>query len=146
MRGITLSADEIADAPPEVRRWFEQEIACTVGHLTVPEPAARAPALPSSDYCAEKPNEDAGGCPPAVASEGMDTMDSTKAEEIRNLIATRAYELWENEGQSHGRDLVNWRQAEQEIMSCIGNGGAPAPSVEVAPSQAGPRVRRRAAK
>ena len=139
MQGIMLSADEIADAPPEVRRWLEQEIARTLGHLTVWEPTAHAPALTSAECDAEKPNE------AAAASEGMVKMDSTKAEGIRELIASRAYELWENEGQPHGRDLINWRQAEQEIMSCMGNGEGAAPLVGVAQPQTGPRVRRRAA-
>lgn len=38
---------------------------------------------------------------------------------LRELIAVRAYELWENEGQPHGHDLINWHQAEQDIMSCV---------------------------
>jgi hypothetical protein len=59
-------------------------------------------------------------------------MDGTRAEAIRNLIATRAYELWESEGQPHGRDLINWRQAEHEIMSCMGDGESPALSDEKA--------------
>ncbi len=136
MRGITLSADEIEAAPPGVRRWLEQEIACTVGRLTASEPATRASALSSSD--------NAGGRTPALASQGMIKIGGTRAEAIRNLIATRAYELWENEGQPHGRDLINWRQAEHEIVSCIGDGQSPAPSEEGAQAQARSQVRRRA--
>ena len=45
---------------------------------------------------------------------------------IRRLIAARAYELWENEGHPSGRDLINWRQAEQEIMSRLHHGEKPA--------------------
>jgi hypothetical protein len=47
-------------------------------------------------------------------------------EAIRKLIAARAYELWENQGRQHGHDQIIWRQAEYEIMSCIGDGAAPA--------------------
>ncbi len=39
---------------------------------------------------------------------------------IQHLIAERAYELWENQGYPHGHHLLHWRQAEQEIMSCLG--------------------------
>ena len=38
---------------------------------------------------------------------------------MRRLIAERAYELW-NQGKPHGCDLINWREAEQEIMDCLG--------------------------
>src|SRR3954468_8646111 len=44
MAGITLTADEIKSAPPEVRRWLELEIAHTLGLQAAPAPAA-APAL-----------------------------------------------------------------------------------------------------
>jgi hypothetical protein len=46
---------------------------------------------------------------------------SAKAEAVRKLIAVRAYELWESHGRPHGCDLINWQQAEREIMSCIGD-------------------------
>ena len=126
MLGVALSADEIMAAPPEVRRWIEQEIACAVGLMTRFEPATRASALSSTECTIEHRSEHAGGRLPAVDSQG-DQMKGTRVEAIRNLIATRAYELWENEGQPHGRDQIHWRQAEDEIMSCIGE-GEPGPS------------------
>ena len=39
---------------------------------------------------------------------------------VRKLIAERAYELWENQGKPHGFDLIHWREAEQEIIDCLG--------------------------
>jgi HSP20 family molecular chaperone IbpA len=36
--------------------------------------------------------------------------------EIRDMIASRAYELYEARGGSHGRDIEDWTQAEHEIM------------------------------
>jgi hypothetical protein len=39
---------------------------------------------------------------------------------VRRLIAERAYELWENQGKPHGCGLIHWREAEQEIMDCLG--------------------------
>ena len=42
-----------------------------------------------------------------------------KDEAIRQLIAVRAYELWESHGRPHGCDLINWQQAEQEILSSL---------------------------
>jgi Protein of unknown function (DUF2934) len=141
MLGVTLSADEIEAAPPGVRRWLEQEIACTLGRVLA-EPATHAAAPLSSDYNAEKAGEDAGGHIPTVeqrwATQGMVTTgspeDRTRAEAIRNLVAARAYELWESQGRPDGRDLINWRQAEQEIMSCMGDGEDAVPSEEASPS------------
>ncbi len=38
---------------------------------------------------------------------------------LKRLIAQRAYEIWENQGQPHGCDLIHWREAEQEITECV---------------------------
>lgn len=43
----------------------------------------------------------------------------TREEEIRNLIAVRAYEFWLNQGRPSGHHLVNRHEAEHEIMSCV---------------------------
>jgi hypothetical protein len=40
MAGITLSAEEIKAAPPEVRRWLEQEMVRAFGVQPAPAPAA----------------------------------------------------------------------------------------------------------
>ncbi|MDR3529158.1 MAG: hypothetical protein P4L90_01185 [Rhodopila sp.] len=42
MVGITLSPEQITQAPPEVRRWLEQQVASALG-LYRPEPPMRAP-------------------------------------------------------------------------------------------------------
>jgi hypothetical protein len=42
MVGITLSPEQIGQAPPEVRRWLEQQIAGVLGFYR-PEPAMHAP-------------------------------------------------------------------------------------------------------
>lgn len=44
---------------------------------------------------------------------------------VHELIAVRAYELWENQGRPHGRDVVNWHQAEQDIISSLEAGSTP---------------------
>ena len=44
MAGITLSADEIKSAPPEVRRWLEHEVLRALGGQAGPAPTA-PPAL-----------------------------------------------------------------------------------------------------
>ncbi len=50
-------------------------------------------------------------------------MNQNKADEhsgaIHKLIAERAYELWENRGRPDGYDLLHWREAEQDIISCL---------------------------
>jgi len=38
---------------------------------------------------------------------------------IRQLIAVRAYEMWESQGRPHGHDAAHWRQAEQDIKACL---------------------------
>jgi hypothetical protein len=43
MVGITLSPEQIQQAPPEVRRWIEQQIASALG-LSRPAPVVEAPA------------------------------------------------------------------------------------------------------
>jgi len=42
--------------------------------------------------------------------------ENTEVPELHNRIAIRAYELYEDSGRVHGRDLENWLQAEQEIL------------------------------
>src|SRR6186997_1880752 len=42
MVGITLSPEQIRRAPPETRRWLEQEVAATLG-LNRPMPALETP-------------------------------------------------------------------------------------------------------
>lgn len=42
MVGLTLSAEEIRAAPPEVRRWLEQEMVRAFGPQTGPQPVSRA--------------------------------------------------------------------------------------------------------
>jgi len=41
---------------------------------------------------------------------------------IRRLTAVRVYQLWENQGRPNGRDLIDWRQAEQEMTSNLSDG------------------------
>lgn len=117
MFGITLLADEIKAAPSDVRRWLEQEIASTL----YPAEAASKHTVGQTSVVEQ-----------ALASQGDVKMSPaerrTTDEEIRNLIAVRAYELWENQGRPSCHDLINWHEAEEEIMSCIENVPGPADS------------------
>ena len=36
---------------------------------------------------------------------------------IRERVASRAYELYERRGADHGRDLEDWAEAENEVLS-----------------------------
>lgn len=36
---------------------------------------------------------------------------------IRERVEKRAYAIWESEGKPHGRDVIHWCQAEQELLS-----------------------------
>lgn len=46
-------------------------------------------------------------------------------ESLREKIEQRAYEIWENEGGPHGRDVEHWLRAEAEIMRSM---ATPTPS------------------
>jgi len=39
------------------------------------------------------------------------------SKELKALIETKAYELWENEGWLDGHDLEHWLRAETEVLS-----------------------------
>jgi hypothetical protein len=41
---------------------------------------------------------------------------------LREMIAERAYELWETQGRPEGCDLIHWYQAEQEILAYVVQG------------------------
>jgi hypothetical protein len=43
-------------------------------------------------------------------------MTPPMTEEIRQLIAARAYSIWEREGQPHGRQAEHWAMAEAELF------------------------------
>jgi hypothetical protein len=108
MVGVTLSADDIRAAPPEVRRWLDQQV------VRKSEPGLRSNA-------ATRPP------PPEVQREDGISQEAEAARKaaIQKLIAERAYELWENHGRPHGFDLIQWREAEQEIMACLEHGSVP---------------------
>lgn len=59
---------------------------------------------------------------------------------IRQLIAVRAYEIWESQGRPHGHHAAHWRQAEQDIMACLADtaSGTPAAPAGVAPDRGVP--------
>ena len=60
--------------------------------------------------------------PNGSTTEGDDEMNKNEVSDRECSSAeahSRAYELW-NQGRPHGCDLINWREAEQEIMDCLG--------------------------
>jgi hypothetical protein len=44
--------------------------------------------------------------------------------EIWRLIAARAYALWESQGRPRGYDVINWHQAEQDVMNMLAENAA----------------------
>jgi hypothetical protein len=118
MACLTLSAEEIKAAPVEVRRWLERQIRGSFDHLAMRNHLTNDSASPPK---ALGSNEIA---PNDSKTEGNGEMSkkerAKKNAAVRRLIAERAYELWENQGKPHGCDLINWREAEQEIMDCLG--------------------------
>ncbi len=47
------------------------------------------------------------------------TQVATIANTSRNLIAARAYDIWQLRGCLHGRDQQDWFQAEQEVLTAL---------------------------
>lgn len=43
----------------------------------------------------------------------------SSAKDIQELISTRAYEIFQNRGGEHGRDLDDWLQAENEVLASL---------------------------
>jgi hypothetical protein len=43
----------------------------------------------------------------------------TSDDEVREKVAIRAYEIYEDRGGQHGRDIDDWLQAESEILSVL---------------------------
>ncbi len=67
-------------------------------------------------------------------------IEPTREATLRQLIAQRAYEIWENQGRPQGCDLIHWREAEQEVMEsvkqpCEGSGVPAVPDVPARPEQ-----------
>ena len=61
-------------------------------------------------------------------------------ESLRQRIEQRAYEIWENEGGPHGRDVDHWLRAEAEIT---GSATTPTtPSKPQRPLHSRPKVKR----
>jgi hypothetical protein len=38
---------------------------------------------------------------------------------VQQLIAARAYEIWENQGRPVGHHILHWQQAEQDILGSL---------------------------
>lgn len=47
----------------------------------------------------------------------------TVMENVEDRIRRRAYEIWEQEGRPHGREVDHWLQAAREIAATEGHGG-----------------------
>jgi Protein of unknown function (DUF2934) len=131
MVGVALTAEEIRAAPPEVRRWIEQQVIRAGGRLP-PEHAA--------------PGHSSAGAPDRGTGDdrtGRGTIEMSEKDQVardaalRRLIAERAYELWENQGKPHGCELIHWRQAERQIMDCVEVGAGPSQGARLAAMRPG---------
>jgi DUF2934 family protein len=107
----TLSAEEIKAAPVEARRWLERQIKRPFNQGDMPDRLTKA--LASNKSASNDSRTEGSG-------EMNNKTAATGNAAVRRLIAERAYELWENQGKPHGCDLIHWREAEQEIMDCLG--------------------------
>jgi hypothetical protein len=127
MRGLTISIDRIGNSPPVVRYWLEQEFTWVFDHR--PGNNRSTDAAASEERIEPDPRAKGSrraesrvdGTSIQAPTAGPTRIDpSAQGAALRKLIAERAYELWENQGKPHGCDLIHWREAEQEIMDCLG--------------------------
>jgi len=62
----------------------------------------------------------------------------------REMIEVRAYQIWEQEGRPHGRDLEHWIRAAEELAPAA-NGAGSEDAAPKAKAAAKPRAARNAA-
>ncbi len=65
---------------------------------------------------------------------------SISAEDIGELIRTRAYRLWEEQGRPDGQEQQHWLAAEKEVLEEVDRSGATGPATHAQahePRQAG---------
>ena len=70
----------------------------------------------------------------------MNTNKETEPSVSDQEIAARAYELWENDGRNHGRDLDYWLQAKNELSSSRQSESS-TPSPALAPNNTAPAAK-----
>lgn len=63
---------------------------------------------------------------------------SISVEDIEDLIRTRAYRLWEEQGRPEGQDHQHWLAAEKEVLEEVDRSGATGPAAR-APQAHEPR-------
>jgi len=54
---------------------------------------------------------------------------SVSADEVHDLIRTRAYHLWEAEGRPQGMEHQHWLSAEKEVLEEVDRSGATGPTI-----------------
>jgi hypothetical protein len=53
----------------------------------------------------------------SIVSRSKGNRKNSEIQGLRGRVALRAYQLFENRGCVHGRDLEDWFRAEQEVLS-----------------------------
>jgi hypothetical protein len=53
----------------------------------------------------------------AKTGAGRRSAEYQETSDLHARIALRAYQIYEDSGRTHGHDLDNWLQAEQEVLS-----------------------------
>jgi hypothetical protein len=76
------------------------------------EPKAKAATAPKTKATATKTG--------AQAAAGNPVAPKRRIDEMHEYVQRRAYELWESEGRSTGRDQAHWLQAESEVARARG--------------------------
>ncbi|HUC86610.1 MAG TPA: DUF2934 domain-containing protein [Candidatus Acidoferrales bacterium] len=86
---------------------------------TTPTPAAKATpaagldAAPLRSRAAKVTADGAADTTPMAPS--LTKQTAPRREITTDLIATRAYIIWEQQGRPHGRDVANWLLAESQL-------------------------------
>lgn len=56
--------------------------------------------------------------------------------DLESAIRNRAYEIWQADGQVHGRDVTHWLRAEEEIKGRVTPASNPTAAVRKVPAKA----------
>lgn len=78
-------------------------------------PASAAPAASVFEAIPERISTMQVMAPEAPTAKAIATPTASQCEITSDLIAARAYVIWEEQGRPHGHDLANWLLAESQL-------------------------------
>ncbi len=105
----TAETTDDAKAGAETRPLVDPEPGANVAETKTEMKAEAKPAVEA------KPEAQEAGPKPEVKVETKPEADATTSSDLTPQIATRAYELYEQQGRQDGQSVQNWDKAEREV-------------------------------